>query len=396
MSRIITRGTLFRMCMLLFAASQLPLSAKKRDENFKNWNEGPLTWADYRAVESPTDPGIPSVSVFKYSTTRKKVKIENYKIVYNQVDCVLDRDNSWYVPDMADELSLRSNQVVFDIWELCSRQVQTKCFGETTLTFNKTMDRHAELALNRIDEFEKESVTENGIDSVVLRKYEEALKSDLKYTKRREPDLSLAGRVPDMLGMYFSYVHESFIGNTSDYLKPMNGISLGFDYINKKDWYFDLGMSFAFSSLKAGGFYHDKQYNYDWTAGKSTNHMRMYLNIGHAAKLDQYYRIIPFAGIAYASLIQSTDTQIPNKKNESFYSSELNGVSFMAGVNADWIFRHSIFPDERLDSSLRFKLFGAYDKLGDKSMWSVNFGVAFHLNVKTYNAPMFLYIPIII
>jgi hypothetical protein len=366
------------------------------DQSFRKWNDGPLTWADYQVNEAPADPEIHSVSVYQYATSKKKVKIDNYKIVYNQVDCYLDRNRSWYNPNMSDDLELRSNQVVFDIWELCSRQVQNRSFGETTLTFNKNMETYSELAQKRVDEFEKECDNGQGIDTVVLKKYEESIQSDLKYTPRREPDLSLAGRVPDMAGFYFSYIHGSYVGGASDYLKPANGLSFGFDYINRKDWYFDGGFSAQFSKLKTGGFYNDGKNNYDWTTDKSTNHLRLYLNIGHATILNQYYRIIPYAGIAFAGLIQETDIPIPNKP-DMFYDSNLNGISVMAGVNADWIMRHTIRPDERVDTSLRFRLFGAYDYLGgEKNIWSVNFGVAIHLNIKSFNAPNYIYIPIFI
>ena len=366
------------------------------DQSFRKWNDGPLTWADYQVNEAPADPEIHSVSVYQYATSKKKVKIDNYKIVYNQVDCYLDRNRSWYNPNMSEDLELRSKQVVFDIWELCSRQVQNRSFGETTLTFNKNMETYSELAQKRVDEFEKECDNGQGIDTVVLKKYEESIQSDLKYTPRREPDLSLAGRVPDMAGFYFSYIHGSYVGGASDYLKPANGLSFGFDYINRKDWYFDGGFSAQFSKLKTGGFYNDGKNNYDWTTDKSTNHMRLYLNIGHAAILNQYYRVIPYAGIAFAGLIQETDIPIPNKP-DMFYDSNLNGISVMAGVNADWIMRHTIRPDERVDTSLRFRLFGAYDYLGgEKNIWSVNFGVAIHLNIKSFNAPNYIYIPIFI
>ncbi len=385
------------LCVLTLSMAFTGLSAQNLyDQSFRKWNDGPLTWADYQVNEAPADPEIHSVSVYQYATSKKKVKIDNYKIVYNQVDCYLDRNRSWYNPNMSDDLELRSNQVVFDIWELCSRQVQNRSFGETTLTFNKNMETYSELAQKRVDEFEKECDNGQGIDTVVLKKYEESIQSDLKYTPRREPDLSLAGRVPDMAGFYFSYIHGSYVGGASDYLKPANGLSFGFDYINRKDWYFDGGFSAQFSKLKTGGFYNDGKNNYDWTTDKSTNHLRLYLNIGHATILNQYYRIIPYAGIAFAGLIQETDIPIPNKP-DMFYDSNLNGISVMAGVNADWIMRHTIRPDERVDTSLRFRLFGAYDYLGgEKNIWSVNFGVAIHLNIKSFNAPNYIYIPIFI
>lgn len=396
MSPINTRRTIFTLSLLMFATIQLSLSAKER-ENLKNWHEGPLTWADYKKAEFPANSEYNSISTFLYTTKRKKVKIENYKILYYEVSCHLDRNKSWYDPDKTDEWSLRANQVVFDIWELYGREIQYRGLGETTLTFNNTMNNFSEVAQKRINEFEKENNNDNVIDSVVVRKYEESIKRELEKTPRREPDLSLAGRVPDMLGFYFSYNNGSFIGKSSDYLKPMNGLSYGFDYISRKDWYFDLGLSFQFSHLKTGNFYRDEQYSYDWTTDKPTNQMRIYLNIGHAAKIDQYYRVIPYAGISYTNLMQTTDVPNPNLGNNSFFGSNLNGFSFMAGVNTDWIFRHTIFPDEYLDTSLRFKLFGAYDRIGgSKNMWSVNLGVAIHINAKTYNSPMFLYVPIII
>lgn len=396
MCQIITRRTIFALSLLTFATSQLSLSAKER-ENLKNWYDGPLTWADYKTAEFPEKNDYSSISSFMYTTKRKKVKIENYKILYYEVSCHLDRNSSWYDPKMANEWDLRANQVIFDIWELYGRQIQFRGLGETTQTFNNTMNRYNELAVKRINEFEKDNNKDSGFDSTVVMKYEESIKSELERTPRREPDLSLAGRVPDMLGFYFSYVHGSFMGKASDYLKPMNGLSYGFDYISKRNWYFDIGLSFQFSNLKKGGFYYDSQYSYDWRTDESTNHFRLYFNVGYAAKLNQYYRIIPYAGISYSGLTQPTGIPDVTKNNNSFYISDINGFSAMAGVNADWIFRHTIFPDENLDTSLRFRLFGAYDSMGgNMNMWSVNFGVAIHLNVKTYNTPMFLYVPIII
>ena len=392
MNLIINRRTIYVLLLLLFAVGDLSVSAKKKDDNLKPWNTGPLTWSDYQTVELGERADYSSITDYVFKSANRKVRIDNYKIVYYSYDIFLNRSNSCYDPKKFTEWDLRADQVVFDILELHSRYIQNWGLGETTQKFRKIKERYEEKAQEQVDRFLQES--DNGKDTSVVRKYEESIREELDRNPRKEPDLSLAGRVPGMLGLYFSYDRGMFLGESSGYFKPSNGLSYGLDFFSKKDWYFDFGLSLQFTYLKTGNYYWDSKYAYDWESGKDTDIFRLYLNIGHTVKSSQYFRLIPYAGISYSNLRQKSNSL--NPKNNSYYLSDIDGFSVMAGMNADWMFRRTIRPDEVVDTSLRFKLYGAYDHFGsaDKNLWSINLGVAINFDVKTYNTDFYIPIPI--
>ena len=385
----------FRLCLILFAAVQLPLSAKNSKEFLKPWDDGPLKWSDYHAADYPAGLNYTSQSFFIVSHESKKVKIDNYKIVYYSVGCSLIKEKSTYDPLRANEWDLRTNQVIFNIWELNTRYAQKRSFGETTQGFYKIKSDYQDKAEKQIEEFMQES--SKGTDTTVVKKYEETILKELDRNPRREPDMSLAGKVPGMASLYFSYEHGIFLGGASDMIMPTNGFSMGIGYINKKDWYFDFGLTGHFTHLKVNDYYYDTQYDYQWNKNKSTNLLRIYLNCGHIVRSNQYYRLIPYAGVAFSELSQQSNTLDPkSKNNQSYCKSALSGLCVQAGINAVWIFRHTIRPDEVVDNSLRFKLYGAYDNLsGGKRLWSINMGVTINFDFMDYNSPMFVYIPVI-
>lgn len=378
------------MCLLLFASSKLSLSAKKDDIRLRPWSDGPLTWTDYQ--KSGFGDNANYSTKFKYAliSGQKKVKIDNHKFVYYTVICNQISNESYYNSLKATEWDLRTDQVVFDIAELYSRYIQNRGLGNTSQVFYKTKDDYWERAQKEIDKFLKES--NQGKDTSVVRKYEESVRTDLERTPRKEPDLSMGGRVPGMMGMYFAYNRCTFLGKTSSDLENASGLSLGLDYLGKKGWYYDFGISGNFTSVKTPNYYSDPTYDYIWETGKNTNLTRFYLNVGHTLKSNQYYRLIPYAGIGFSELGQQSDTY--NEKTDSYFTSDITGVSVQAGINADWIYRLTVRPDEVVENSLRFKLFGAYDRLGGKNAWSINVGLAFHFDFQTYNTAMVIPIPI--
>ena len=378
------------MCLLLFASSKLSLSAKKDDIRLRPWSDGPLTWTDYQKTGFGDNANYSTKFKYALISGQKKVKIDNHKFVYNTVICNQISNESYYNSLKATEWDLRTDQVVFDIAELYSRYIQNRGLGNTSQVFYKTKDDYWERAQKEIDKFLKES--NQGKDTSVVRKYEESVRTDLERTPRKEPDLSMGGRVPGMMGMYFAYNRCTFLGKTSSDLENASGLNLGLDYLGKKGWYYDFGISGNFTSVKTPNYYSDPTYDYIWETGKNTNLTRFYLNVGHTLKSNQYYRLIPYAGIGFSELGQQSDTY--NEKTDSYFTSDITDVSVQAGINADWIYRLTVRPDEVVENSLRFKLFGAYDRLGGKNAWSINVGLAFHFDFQTYNTAMVIPIPI--
>lgn len=378
------------MCLLLFASSKLSLSAKKDDIRLRPWSDGPLTWTDYQKTGFGDNANYSTKFKYALISGQKKVKIDNHKFVYYTVICNQISNESYYNSLKATEWDLRTDQVVFDIAELYSRYIQNRGLGNTSQVFYKTKDDYWERAQKEIDKFLKES--NQGKDTSVVRKYEESVRTDLERTPRKEPDLSMGGRVPGMMGMYFAYNRCTFLGKTSSDLENASGLSLGLDYLGKKGWYYDFGISVNFTSVKTPNYYSDPTYDYIWETGKNTNLTRFYLNVGHTLKSNQYYRLIPYAGIGFSELGQQSDTY--NEKTDSYFTSDITGISVQAGINADWIYRLTVRPDEVVENSLRFKLFGAYDRLGGKNAWSINVGLAFHFDFQTYNTAMVIPIPI--
>lgn len=394
MSPIINRRTVLTLSLLLFAASQLTLSAKK-SENLKNWNEGPLTWADFHQAElSPLVTNV-AQSTFQYNAVKKKTFIQNYKLVYYQVDCSLNRDKSYYDPSRADDLDLRARQVIFDTYELYSRYVQSRAIGETTPAYSRVLEDYMVKADKEIAKFQQES--NQFRDEAVISKYEESVRSQLEKTKRKEPDLSVTQVPAYRYGFYIGAEHESLLGTAKEKVNDMFGFNFGIDYITKKQWYIDFGMTGYFTELKTNNFYHDAEYDYDWVINKNVNHFRLYANIGHIYDLNQYFRLIPFAGIGYADISQQSNKINPDSKDRSYFPSSLSCMSVQAGINADWMIRRNISPDDITDTSLRFKLYGAYEDWGiGYKTWSVNVGLVLNWDTYSFLQGIFIPIPIII
>jgi len=359
-----------RYTLILTLLLAMPCMAQDYMENSRLWDDGPLTWADFRKRYQQDDEKNNAVLDWQLCTELKTIKIKNVKLDYYQITTEMDKLLSWYDPDRVTDLTLRYLQTEFDRAEVVRRQFQNAVL-ENPMDYYQIRDYYSRLIWSRNDEFEQES--RNGKDSAVVARYEEETNAQLAELMANEPFIPEFGKRSWGMGIYAGYEYNHLYGDMSNSIGPLHDFAFGFDILVG-----DVVMQFGGAGgnagyLKTDGFYYDPKCDYNWEKGKSCSGGNLFINAGYVAAEKLYWKMSPYAGIGVTFIDQKT-----NLRDEKNNNSEISGFRMQAGVMTDWIFRHRFEPLNNADTQIfmRLNMYAArthFKTFGD--VWSVNAGL---------------------
>lgn len=103
--------------------------AMRAQTPYKYWNDGHLTWNDFK--ESNAAMSESSRLVFQIGSVIDREINSDTTIISLKTAAIADKDKSWVKSSQQNKWVLAYNQVIFDIAELYSRQLQIQ-FDEIT------------------------------------------------------------------------------------------------------------------------------------------------------------------------------------------------------------------------------------------------------------------------
>jgi hypothetical protein len=345
----------------------------KPSRPFIRWQDTlDLTWDDFTTQDGASTSRN---NIALYMRAEPSVeKIKNNRYCWDDYSIWFNPNASYYDPKNATDWNLRYFNVMFDIAELSARLTLNPSDNSAWSDKRKSFDRLINASL---EAFELESGF--GKDTAVIMAYEKEVREGLEQNPKEKPDLEKMETDNSYNFMeYLAYSNSTMLGNRSDYFGSFNGLAVGIGgCIKKLEFYAD--MNFLWGKSLKSGIYHDDQFNYDWTAGKTSKAMIAF-NIGYPLYLNRYITIHPVTGIGYSAYSQKFKDQ-NGKKKDSMFGSSLN---LNIGLDTDWAFHRIVSSDGENSSILRLRTYCAYEKnkvIGN--YWSLNIGLAYVIAAKT-------------
>ncbi|MBR0175475.1 MAG: DUF4419 domain-containing protein [Bacteroidales bacterium] len=339
------------------------------ESSLKYWSDGPLTLEDFTSRKSEW----PKVSNLEYgvSYNMEKHKKGNTVFYYPSFDVYMNPYTSWLHPDFRNQWSLKYMQTAFDYLEVCGRRAEKEVMNSARF---KDISAVAKFHLGVADSFieEMKDKTHQGTDTTALRYYSERVSAKLSKTKVDGVEDFMINPDGFGLGMHLGIGGEFYTGALAEYVTPIAGLDIGFD--------FDFGRVNVYLGglLGFGGHYKkDIQFDgYKWNSGKRMTGGNMELSLGYSIYNSQWWRVSPFAGIGVGFIDYPESSSEP--KLDSY---EIPGFRYQAGLCADWKFLRTIekgYPFGGLSEySIRTRLYVAHTSFPTPApAWSINFGIS--------------------
>ena len=367
------------LCALAVSALSA-LSAKAQDyrSSIRKWSDGPLTSQDFR-IREVLGPDEKDASWLYYGIKGHPEKKRYGNLVYRKMstEAYMDKVNSWVKSGYDSDQTVAFQQVCFDMVELTRRKFQSELDTSSNGNYNALLDYYMNLCDNSLKEFK--AVSQNGRDTSVVNRYRSNVEKALdEYApKDTVPEIRLR-RVG--FGYYIGYGGEFYTGEITDYLKSLNGMSLGCEVsVSKARFGIDMAMG-GYGRLKRDVPYPEGKH--DWKSGERTSGWNINLTAGYALVDKNHFNLIPFVGIGAGMICRGYDYLGDDVRSEN-----LSGLRFCGGVQWDWKIRryysnntNSFFGRDYGETGVRFRLYAARTGYESPcSAWSVNLGVAFNI-----------------
>ena len=353
--------------LLAFTLYFQPLFAENNHDRFKSWESGPLTWDDFQIR---VDGNTPSRTAIRSIQGRKKHLDGNLKYFSYDMLLQLDKDKSWYNPDLVSDNALLFHQTYFDIME-----VERRLLINELNAHNRKEYVYLEVNHVYLNEFKKE--TQNGKDTAKVRAYSNLYKRVLDSIKIETPTAPEIIKDDWGMGLYIGYFHELYSPTISDIAKGLNGMSFGIDVIHNK-----LLMNFDFrgadSRVIADNVYYDDKLDYSWQKDKTLTFLSISGKAGYMLYDTPHYSLAPSIGVGWQVMRQQTGKMLSESQYEV---SSIQALKVSAGVLYDWKYRRRVNMTSKngyMESKIRFSLEGSvtnYKPIG--IAYSLCLGAAF-------------------
>jgi len=359
--------------LLLTAVMPLYLSAQDYASSRHFWEDGELTWDDFRG--KPDNKGGRGYTDFGYASKWEKVRKGRTNYFYVKCITYVDRYDSWVSDSSRTDECLLYNQTLFDLSELYCRKA-TKEFNsegfegdiENVLLFYlKQMDR-------RVNELDEKSDT--GKIALAVEEYYNYVQQELEREVAFDP-LTVADRAlrKSGYGMYFGYSLRAPIRGE---FSPTHGITLGWDFPVRRS---TVGFSINLEGFGRSNVYvetKDGPINFDEKVRSGSLDAYYGYNILRNASLS----LFPFVGCALNFYDGDFYTNASGQRD----SNEISCFALEAGINADVILGSQIrlFSGGRISNdfySLRFRPYVSLANMKQGIGWmpSVNLSVSINL-----------------
>ena len=348
-------------------------------QGIMEWSETTdLSWDNFIPV-SADETGSNSTIKIQESDNIRLLKYRNTDYSYKDLTVFMIPGRSYYDPSKADDWDLRYNKVLFDIAELSAREAVRAYNSSQDTTIGDIKECYERIFEERKQTFNRES--NQGKDTTVISDYETGIRRELKENPReytpQEFGYTPIKKTNLEMGAHMGYLNNSIIGNGSEFLKPANGMTFGFE-LGYNGFKFEGELYIlGYGKLKQSDFYHDYDNDYDWVKGETVQEAGIRFKTGYTLFSNEYVRFTPVIGTSLGSLTQLTDKKQKDGKHN--INSKLPGnQGFLFGLDTDWIIWRDQDNNMISFNGLRFSVYSMYHNykknLGD--VWSLNLGIS--------------------
>lgn len=346
-----------RLLILLLIALSLPgYTRAKEPTDYKFWNEGKLTWDDFR--DTLRLKSVPSAFTAFLRIEKTKSRDGNTATVRPEAQACFDRKHSFADSVVRNENLLRFFQLKYDLLELYRRRLQTELnLGVVGIAADNRTSQY--MALYKEQSLRAQEETEYGQNEEKLQEWEFYITKELI----ENPAPSVPRISPRRFGYgFFLGTGASFpVGDIERYWDPAWQIHFGFDlgYINTHllcD--FSAGMARTRRDIdvwKDG--IHDV-----WLRNGHNSYTSISLSLGQQLVSTKYFALMPYVGCIWSGY--SDQVKIPDGVNERATLAYTN-FNWTAGICFDYRFSNtiSLVPSfwrghrEIFTASIRTKIF---------------------------------------
>ncbi|MCT4673686.1 MAG: hypothetical protein N4A37_10655 [Prolixibacteraceae bacterium] len=304
-------------------------------KDIKKWSDGKLTWDDFIKIENDKsvigfDPNLAvSQLVYNYKFFFKPQRERGKLELIPQLYCFMSKDHSWVNPDYMTEITLRYNQLTFDIYELYRRKAYNAFSEQNSLNHNfEVLSSIIDSSIVETSKLDHESHNGEDVESII--EWENKISNELNNV---DPQLEPQTGIPlseSALEFCLGLGSQVYSGSLGDYLYPGLTIQIGAGVIfNRSSFLFDFSYR-SNSELR-------KDLITDETWEKKTEQSFNMLNLYYSYSLFERkrWKISPFAGPSFNRICEITDDKEVKKedlKNIGCFAPVL-GISLSYNLN---------------------------------------------------------------
>jgi hypothetical protein len=275
----------------------LGLFTSAQTRSVRQWQDGPLTWADFR--EQSASARIQSEIAYYFRAVPEQLHIHDTIIYCLRSVLELNRSGTWIDPASRNQLSLAYHQVVFDLAEVCRRALQRELDlnGGADLSTNWVY-RQSE---DRIQRFMAQS--RYGLDTDLIAQYAASAQRELAATAERERKIPPFRKTAFGLGLFVGLKSAALNGDLQRGFTTPIGLDFGFDF-GYKEWRLVADALLGGTSSKVA-----LPVDPRWTADTGLSFAHGSLTIGHPLLRNSVWSITPYAGPAFTEISLRTKDQ---------------------------------------------------------------------------------------
>lgn len=336
-------------------------------EDIKYWKDGKLQIQDFKG-----EPKTYIISKLNYNFGYKTHKLytKDTTFVFIKGDSYMYRNSSWINKRYNNNDYLKYNQVIFNLIELQTRELQNKLYtSNNVIEYDSNLNKYSQILSSNIEEFKIES--KEGENISIINKWSDKTNSDLKqYNLDTIPKYTKSNWGYGMhLGIGASY----FSNSLGDHFGNSLNMEVGFDLAYKK--------SNIFLNFTLGGTSVDKTYIHKdvWKKDDNLRFSNINLSYGYNVLNNSKFKIIPFVGLQYIDFSKGS------KDDDDLV--HLDNINFILGINSDFKIKTFVYlipniysKKEITELSIRARLYIAKTNFySDLKGYSVNFSLSFNM-----------------
>lgn len=370
-------------CILLIVSA---LAAGAANADMRTWEQGPLTWDDFRGT--PALEGAPAnLGDDIILTTTGKADGSQYAL---EAEAVMYPDRSWVAPEVRTEQMLRYFQAQFDLLEIMTRRLRSELTtGMSGIEADRRLNHYRDLFREELAAMER--TTDYGRNDRALQLEEYELRRTLENIQPAEaaqvyPSPWSYGLMAGIGGVFpTGSINDAFDGGCSFLFGLLGGW---------KGVRLHASIAYSICTLAdptlCNSEYADQKY---YANVKNANYLGIGFGAGYAVMDTKRVSIEPYIGGQWTSYSWTARPGTPNADGSLAFSGlqqrmQVDDFNLTFGVNVEWHFHQVVtsFPifgsmREQYVSSLRVTPFATHavytDATRPLSGWQIGFTVAY-------------------
>ena len=356
--------------ILILALAAFASHAQGINESMRYWSEGKLTWNDFekRNFEGIEKSYLSPIYHSKFSTQ----KHGNLTYRGYQIRTGFDKSSTWVRTEHISDRLLRYNQLIFDIAEAYSREMQNEINSNSGYGTSYVIEHYANKGKNMIEKLAEESKW--GDDISVIERYEREFAEKLQVMP--------ADTIPQIKlknwggGYQIGYSAGIFTGAGKELLKPHHNITLGFVASYKRSHFIldmEMGSGKTRAELPLIGYVNGSKQEITLPAETGLGHVGIDLDYGYAVYDGSFLKACPFVGVGASIFNKDLDN------GDETTTANLGGLNLLAGLNLNWKLKRVLSSMTYNETAIRTKIYAARTNIVKNAapVWSINLGIAF-------------------